>query len=214
MSDVSHKKNSIFTKLVTLIFVMTGFVAIMVVAMQLSSGYVHELLGKYREYKFYQNPTLARSELVELNNFKIIFSVRCNGVLHSGYPTAYISTIGRDELLLPDSMTHNMRDSFGIPTCETKGRYATLYIDKARLEKFYDRYFVIELQGKNMRGEPLSLQLEPPTMQEKAFIYGQMYTTFSIIFEVILWFVLCILGMLILGFTSEAVQKFMSKMKR
>ena len=119
----------------------------------------------------------------------------------SGLPSAYVRTQKDDnELLLPDSMTDDARDRLGIPTCRMLGKYAALKIDWARLEKFHDQYFVLELHGKNLQGEPLHLHFPPPNMQEKAVAYGKIPTGLAVIFGMALWLLLTFVLAIVLYF--------------
>ena len=98
-------------------------------------------------------------------------------------------------------MTDDARDRLGIPTCRMLGKYAALKIDWARLEKFHDQYFVLELHGKNLQGEPLHLHFPPPNMQEKAVAYGKIPTGLAVIFGMALWLLLTFVIMIVLYFS-------------
>ena len=136
-----------------------------------------------------------------MENFSIIFKVKCTGIPHPVYPSAYVLTQKDDNnLLLPDSMTDDVRDRLGIPTCRMLGKYVALKIDWARLEKFHDQYFVLELHGKNLQGEPLHLHFPPPNMQEKAVAYGKIPTGLAAVFEMALWLLLTFVIMIVLCF--------------
>ena len=196
------KEESAFKQILIVLPGLASALVASVIAVQISSGYVEHLRNKHREHEFYQNPALAHSETVRLENFSIIFEVECTDITHPDYPVTYIYTEEGDDnyLLLPDSMTDDVRDRLGIPTCRMPGESVALKIDWARLEKFHDQYFVLELHGKNLQGEPLHLHFPPPNMQEKAVAYGKILTGFAVIFEMALWLLLTFVIMIVLYF--------------
>ena len=196
------KEESAFKQILIVLPGLASALVASVIAVQISSGYVEHLRNKHREHEFYQNPALAHSETVRLENFSIIFEVECTDITHPDYPVTYIYTEEGDDnyLLLPDSMTDDVRDRLGIPTCRMPGESVALKIDWARLEKFHDQYFVLELHGKNLQGEPLHLHFPPPNMQEKAVAYGKIPTGFAAIFEMALWLLLTFVIMIVLCF--------------
>ena len=195
------KKESAFEQIFIVLSGLASFLVACVIAAQLTFGYVEHLRNKHREHEFYQNPALAHSETVRLENFSIIFRVKCTGIPHPVYPIAYVHTQkGDNNLLLPDSMTDDVRDRLGIPTCRMLGKYAALKINWAQLEKFHDHYFVLELHGKNLQGEPLHLHFPPPDMQEKAVAYGKILTGLAVVFEMALWLLLTFVIMIVLCF--------------
>ena len=196
------KEESAFKQILIVLPGLASALVASVIAVQISSGYVEHLRNKHREHEFYQNPALAHSETVRLENFSIIFEVECTDITHPDYPVTYIYTEDGDDnyLLLPDSMTDDVRDRLGIPTGRMQGESAALKIDWARLEKFHDQYFVLELHGKNLQGEPLHLHFPPPNMQEKAVAYGKILTGFAVIFEMALWLLLTFVLTIVLYF--------------
>lgn len=196
------KEESAFKQILIVLPGLASALVASVIAVQISSGYVEHLRNKHREHEFYQNPALAHSETVRLENFSIIFEVECTDITHPDYPVTYIYTEEGDDnyLLLPDSMTDDVRDRLGIPTCRMPGESVALKIDWARLEKFHDQYFVLELHEKNLQGEPLHLHFPPPNMQEKAVAYGKILTGFAVIFEMALWLLLTFVIMIVLYF--------------
>lgn len=196
------KKESAFEQIFIVLSGLASVLVACVIASYLTFGYVEHLRNKHREHEFYQNPALAHSETVRLENFSIIFDVKCTLIPCQGYPSAYVRTQKDDnELLLPDSMTDDVRDRLGIPTCRMPGKYAALKIDWARLEKFHDQYFVLELHGKNLQGEPLHLHFPPPNMQEKAVAYGKIPTGLAVIFGMALWLLLTFVLAIVLYFS-------------
>lgn len=195
------KKESAFEQIFIVLSIFAIILVACVIASYLTFGYVEYLRNKRREHEFYQNPALAHSETVRLENFSIIFEVKCTGIPHPVYPIAYVHTKRDDNnLLLPDSMTDDVRDRLGIPTCRMLGKYAALKIDWARLEKFHDQYFVLELHGKNLQGEPLHLHFPPPSMQEKAVAYGKIPTGLAVVFGMALWLLLTFVITIVLYF--------------
>lgn len=196
------KEESVFEQIFIVLSGLASVLVACVIASYLTFGYVEHLRNKRREHEFYQNPALAHSETVRLENFSIIFDVKCTLIPRQVYPSAYVRTQKDDnELLLPDSMTDDVRDRLGIPTCRMPGKYAALKIDWARLEKFHDQYFVLELHGKNLQGEPLHLHFPPPNMQEKAVAYGKIPTGLAAVFEMALWLLLTFVIMIVLYFS-------------
>lgn len=195
------KEASAFKQIIIVLSIFAIILVACVIASYLTFGYVEHLRNKRREHEFYQNPALAHSETVRLENFSIIFLVKCTGIPHPVYPIAYVHTKRDDNnLLLPDSMTDDVRDRLGIPTCRMLGKYAALKIDWARLEKFHDQYFVLELHGKNLQGEPLHLHFPPPNMQEKAVAYGKIPTGLAVVFGMALWLLLTFVITIVLYF--------------
>ena len=202
--SINHetKEASAFKQIIIVLSIFAIILVACVIASYLTFGYVEHLRNKRREHEFYQNPALAHSETVRLENFSIIFEVKCTGIPHPVYPIAYVHTKRDDNnLLLPDSMTDDARDRLGIPTCRMLGKYAALKIDWARLEKFHDQYFVLELHGKNLQGEPLHLHFPPPNMQEKAVAYGKIPTGLAVIFGMALWLLLTFVLAIVLYFS-------------
>lgn len=195
------KEASAFKQIIIVLSIFAIILVACVIASYLTFGYVEHLRNKRREHEFYQNPALAHSETVRLENFSIIFEVKCTGIPHPVYPIAYVHTKRDDNnLLLPDSMTDDVRDRLGIPTCRMLGKYAALKIDWARLEKFHDQYFVLELHGKNLQGEPIHLHFPPPNMQEKAVAYGKIPTGLAVVFGMALWLLLTFVITIVLYF--------------
>ena len=71
------KKESAFEQIFIVLSGLASVLVACVIASYLTFGYVEHLRNKRREHEFYQNPALAHSETVRLENFSIIFDVKC-----------------------------------------------------------------------------------------------------------------------------------------